>query len=254
MFFKELLNPVNKLVLNLKTTEDIKKFKRIGEGGKQQIFIDFVKEINKEFSDFGTDVIERLEDEELEGIRNDLLTNSEHQTLEAKESFFADTKRLKATGRLERNSDDAIKGIIKTVVAFSNYLGGDIIIGLNDPKFDYVGIDNTDLKLYGSDWDKFKQALSQKIEAETINLTRRPEIKRIIHTNKNFAIIRVKGLDKKRFEEQDLVVLKYDKCCYKRENGDSMQILPNDIKKYCNSVLKELEEIDSEIYENEVSE
>jgi DGQHR domain-containing protein len=219
----ELLTPVNKLVLNLKTTEDIKKFKRIGEGGKQQIFIDFVKEINQTVTDFGNDVIERLENEELEAIRADLISNSEHQTLEAKESFFSDTKRLKATGVLERNSDEAIKGIVKTVVAFSNYLGGNIVIGLNDPQFEYIGIDNTDLKLYDNDWDKFKQSLSQKIESETINLTRRPEIKRIIHNNKNFAIIRVKGLDKKRFEDQDLVVLKYDKCCYKRENGDSMQ-------------------------------
>lgn len=249
--FIQLLTPVNKLVLSLKTTDDIKKFKRIGEGGKQQIFIDFVKEINQIIPDFGNDVIERLENDELEAIRADLINNSEHQTLEAKESFFTDTKRLKATGALERNQDDAIKGIVKTIVAFSNYLGGDIVIGLNDPHFDYIGLDHTDLKLYGNDWDKYKQALSQKIESETINLTRRPEIKKIIHNNKTFAIIRVKGLDKKRFEEQDLVVLKYDKCCYKRENGDSMPLLPNDIKKYCNSVLKELEELEKEEIEIE---
>lgn len=249
--FIQLLTPVNNLVLGLKTTDDIKKFKRVGEGGKQQIFIDFVKEINQMIPDFGNDVIEKLENDELEAIRADLINNSEHQTLEAKESFFTDTKRLKATGALERNQDDAIKGIVKTIVAFSNYLGGDIVIGLNDPYFDFIGIDHTDLKLYGNDWDKYKQALSQKIESETINLTRRPEIKKIIHNNKTFAIIRVKGLDMKRFEEQDLVVLKYDKCCYKRENGDSTPILPNDIKKYCNSVLKELEEREKEDVELE---
>lgn len=249
--FHELLTPVNKLVLGLKTTEDIKKFKRVGEGGKQQIFIDFVKAINQSFPDFGNDLIERLENEELEAIRNDLLNNSEHQSLEAKESFFADSRRLRITGELARNSEETIKGILKTVVAFSNYLGGKIVIGLNDPNFDFIGIDNTDLKLYGNDWDKFKQALSQKILSETDGLSKGPEIKRIIHNSKNFAIIDVKGLDKARFESNELIVLKSDDRCYKRENGDSVRIQTNDIKKYCNSVLKELEEIENEDVEME---
>jgi hypothetical protein len=249
--FIQLLTPVNKLVLSLKTTDDIKKFKRIGEGGKQQIFIDFVKEINQIIPDFGNDVIERLENDELEAIRADLINNSEHQTLEAKESFFTDTKRLKATGALERNSDDAIKGIIKTIVAFSNYHGGKIVIGLNDANFDYIGIDNTDLKLYGNNWDKFKQALSLKILAETEGLSKGPEIKRIIHNNKNFVIIEVKGLDKSRFENNELVVLKTDDRCYKRENGDSVKIPTSEIKKYCNFVLKEIEELEQEIIESE---
>ena len=127
LFFSQLLTPVNNMVRELKTTEEIKKFKRVGEGGKQQIFVDFVKEINKVYPDFGNDIIDKLEDSELESIRMDLLNNSEHQTLEAKESFFADTKRLHETGNLEKKSDEAIKGIIKTIVAFSNYLGGDCI-------------------------------------------------------------------------------------------------------------------------------
>ena len=240
-WYKKLLSPINTLINTLKTTEDIKKFKRIGEGGKQQIFVDFVKEINKSFPDFGKSIIEKQENEELETKRSELLENGEHNTLEAKEAFFTDTKKLKATQQLEKNSDDAIRGIIKTVVAFSNYRGGDIIIGLNDGPFDYVGIDNTDLKLY-KDWDRLKQSIAQKIEAETENLTRRPEIIKISHNSKTFAIIRVKALDKKRFEDQELVVLKNDNNCYKRENGDSIIIKSSDIKKYCNSVLKEIEE------------
>ncbi len=240
-WFLKLLKPVNDLILTLKTTEDIKRFKRIGEGGKQQIFIDFVKEINKTFNDFGINIIEKLENEELEKKRSELLYNGEHSTIEAKESFFADTRKLKATNRLERNSDDAISGIIKTVVAFSNYKGGEIIIGLSDGEFNFVGIDQTDLKLY-KDWDKLKQAISQKIEAETENLTRRPEILKYIHNEKTFAVIKVKGLDKQRFIEQELVALKNPNNCYKRENGDSIIIKSTEIKKYCNSVLKELEE------------
>jgi DGQHR domain-containing protein len=240
-WYKTLLSPVNNLILSLKTTEDIKRFKRIGEGGKQQIFVDFVKHINKSFPDFGNNIIERQQNEELEKLRAELIENGEHNTIEAKESFFSDTKRLKKTGELHQNSDDAIRGIIKTVVAFSNYKGGNIVIGLNDPAFDYIGIDSTDLKLK-KDWDTLKQAIGQKIDSETKGLTRRPEILKINHNSKTFAVIRVKALDKKRFEEQDLALMTFDNNCYKRENGDSVIIITNEIKKYCNFVLKELEE------------
>lgn len=240
-WYKILLTPVNNLILGLKTTEEIKRFKRIGEGGKQQIYIDFIKQINKSFPDFGNNIIERQENEELENLRAELIENGEHNTIEAKESFFADTRRLRSTSELYQNSEEAIRGIVKTVVAFSNYKGGDIVLGLNDPAFDYVGIDNTDLKLK-KDWDTLKQAIGQKIDAETKGLARRPEILKINHNSKIFAIIRVKGLDKKRFEEQDLALMNFDNNCYKRENGDSVIIITNEIKKYCNFVLKELEE------------
>lgn len=247
--FLKMLRPVDKIIKELKTTEEIKNFKRIGEGGKQQIFVDFVKAINKEFSNFGENIIERLENEELERKRYEILQNGEHNTLEVKEAFFSDTKRFKTTGKLERNSDDAIRGIIKTVVAFSNYKGGEIIIGINDPELDYIGIDNTDLFLY-KNWDKLKQAISQKIDAETENLVRRPEIIKIVHNNKTFASIKVNEIGKKRLEDQDLVVLKHNSLCYKRENGDSVRIKPNEIKKYCNSVLKELEDTITSEQEN----
>ena len=218
--------------------------------GKTKVIVDFIKEINKSFPDFGKNVIEKQENEELEIKRAELLENGEHNTLEAKESFFTDSRKLEATQKLERNSEDAIRGIIKTVVAFSNYKGGDIIIGLNDGSFDFVGIDNTDLKLY-KNWDKLKQSIAQKIEAETENLTRRPEILKIIHNSKTFAIIRVKALYKKMFEDQELVVLKNDNNCYKRENGDSIIIKTSEIKKYCNSVLKEIEEEVDEVLNEE---
>jgi DGQHR domain-containing protein len=244
-WYTKLLTPVNDLIKLLKTTEEIKKFKRIGEGGKQQIFVDFVKAINNKFNDFGGAIIEKLENDELEEKRSILLDNGENNTLEAKESFFANTKKFHATNELEKNKDEVIWGIIKTVVGFSNYRGGDIILGLNDPQFDYIGLDNTDLKLY-KDWDKLKQAIGQKIDSETEGLTRKPEIIKIIHNSKTFAIIRVKALDRKRFEDQDLVLLKHDNNYYKRENGDTVIIKTNDIKKYCGMVLKEIEEDDNE--------
>lgn len=244
-WYKKLLIPVNKLILSLKTTDDIKNFKRTGEGGKTQIFYDFVLAINKEFEDFGNSIIIKIENEELEKIRAELLDNSEHETLEAKEAFFTDTKRFKNTGELHKNNEETLKGIIKTVVAFSNSKGGQIVIGLNDPEFDFIGIDNTDLKLY-KDWDKLKQAIRQKIDAETENLTRSPEIIKITHNSKTFVIIKVKQLDKKRFEEQDLVTLKSDNHCYKRENADSLVIKSSEIRKYCNLILKEISETETD--------
>lgn len=240
-WFNDLLSPVNDLIKTLNSNEEIKKFKRIGEGGKQQIYQDFAIQINKSFSDFYVKEQVKNSVTELESIRIELLNNGEHDTLEAKESFFTNTKLLHHNGTLEKNKDEAIRGIIKTIVAFSNYLGGRIAIGLNDPAFDFIGLDDTDLKFY-KDWDKFKQALNQKIDSETTGLIIRPKIDRIIHDSKTFAIIRVKPLPKERFEQNDLASMKFDSHCYKRENGDTTIIKPNEIKKYCDLVLKELVE------------
>ena len=91
----------------------------------------------------------------MENWIQELKENAEHSTLEAKESFFANTNRLKSTKQLCQNSEDAIRGIIKTVVAFSNYKGGNIIIGLVDKSFEPVGLDDTDLSLK-KDWETLK--------------------------------------------------------------------------------------------------
>jgi predicted HTH transcriptional regulator len=232
------------MLKTLKTAEEIKRFKRIGEGGKRQIYIDFVKVINQHNPQFGKDVIERIENEELENIQKELLDNGEHYKLEAKESFFVNSKLLKIEPEKgpQKNSDDAIRGIIKTVVAFTNGLGGRIVVGINDPKFELVGIDNTDLRFY-QNWDKLKQAMSQKILNETDNIVKAPEIKKLSHDGKTFALIKVAGLDRQRFEEQELASLK-DGSCYKRENADSVMIKPTEIRKYCHAVLKEIDSDD----------
>lgn len=239
--FKNLLTPVNNFVLTLKTANEIKDFKKGGEEGKHQIFNAFVAEIRKIHDDFALETIKKQKNVELENWIAELKENAEHITLEAKESFFADTRRFRSTNELKENSDDAIRGIVKTVVAFSNYKGGNIIIGLEDKSFDPVGLDNTDLSLK-RDWDTLKNAMTQKIKAEIGGLPKAPEIVRFFSNNKTIAVIKVIPLDKKRFEENDLCVLKHDNNCYKRDNGDSVPIPSNEIKKYCQCVLKELEE------------
>ena len=144
--FKDYLAPIIKEVEKIKTKEEIKTWKRIGEGGKQQLFMDFVRIVRTIKSNFCDSLIDSMNDPELDQIILDLESNSEHYNLEVKEAFFSDTKRLKSQGELHQNSDNAIKGIIKTVVAFSNYLGGRIVIGLGNT-WEVKGLEHTDLKL-----------------------------------------------------------------------------------------------------------
>ena len=84
--------------------------------------------------------------------------------------------------------------------------------------------------------------MTQKIKAEISGLPKAPEIERYFSNTKTIAVIKVIPLDKKRFEENDLCVLKHDNNCYKRENGDSVPIYTNEIRKYCQQVLKEFED------------
>ena len=49
-------------MLKLKTTDDIKKFKKIGEHGKQQIFMEFVNAIIEGgYSDFAPETVKKTE-------------------------------------------------------------------------------------------------------------------------------------------------------------------------------------------------
>ena len=189
--FKDYLALLIKEVEN-QTKEEIKTWKRIGEGGKQQLFMDFVRIVRTIKSNFCDSLIDSMNDPELDQIILDLESNSEHYNLEVKEAFFSDTKRLKSQGELHQNSDNAIKGIIKTVVAFSNYLGGRIVIGLEDNN-EVKGLEHTDLKLK-KDLDTLKQSINNKIRSSTENVNPVPVMLAIKHNNKSVLVIEVKQL------------------------------------------------------------
>jgi len=246
--FKSYINPILNAVNKLKSKEEIKNWKRIGEGGKQQLFIDFVRLIRTSKPNFCDSLIQKTNDPEISEILERLNADSEHIDLEIKEAFFTDTKRLKAQGELHQNKDDAIKGIIKTIVAFSNYLGGRIVIGLEDGTWEVKGIDHTDLKIK-KDWDTFKQSITQKVSSCTDGVIPAPKIRKILHKGRTVAIIDVKALSDNALESSRLASMDGD--CYKRENGDSTKIKGTNIGSYCKEVLKERSEINQLEMENE---
>ncbi len=236
--FKDYIIPILKAVNELTTKEEIKNWKRIGEGGKQQLFVDFVRLIRASKPNFCDSVIEETDDPEIVEIVERLKIDSEHIDIEIKEAFFTDTKRLKATGELHQNSDDTIKGIIKTVVAFSNYFGGRIVIGIENETWEVTGIEQTDLsKGIKKDWDTYKQSVTQKIKSCTDGINPAPKIRKISHNGKSLAIIDVQALSDAALENSSLACM--DDICYKRENGDSTKIKGTNIGQYCKEVLKE---------------
>jgi hypothetical protein len=240
--FKDYLAPIINEVEKLKTKEEIKSWKRIGEGGKQQLFMDFVRIVRTTKPNFCDSLIDSQNDPELDQIISDLESNSEHYNLEVKEAFFSDTNRLKSQGELHQNKDDAIKGIIKTVVAFSNYLGGRIVIGLENDTWEVKGLEHTDLKLK-KDLDTLKQSITSKIRSFTEGVNPMPVIRTLKHNNKSVLIIEVKQLSDKSLENVSLASMDGD--CYKRENGDTVKITGSNIGRYCTEVLKERVELSS---------
>ena len=234
--FTEYILPILQTVNQLSTKEEIKNWKRIGEGGKRQLFIDFIRLIRKNKPNFCPHIIDNEYDPDILEILERLNFDSEHIDLEVKEAFFTDTRRLKAQGELHKNKDETIKNIIKTIVAFSNYYGGRLVIGIEDSTWDIKGIDHTDLKLKG-DWDKFKNNLTQSIKSCTDGIDPAPVIRKVVHNGKTLAIIEVSARSDKMLENSNLASM--DEVCYKRENGDTTKIKVSNIGAYCTQVLKE---------------
>ena len=63
------------------------------------------------------------------------------------------------------------------MVAFSNYMGGRIVLGIEDATWEPKGLDNTDLKIK-NDWDTLKQSITQKIKSCTDGVNPSPKIRK----------------------------------------------------------------------------
>jgi hypothetical protein len=245
-----LLKPLISIVENIKTKESIKEFKRVGEGGKLEMYKDFVKCIHKEVDDFGQDIIEQQESIELDELILTLKENDEHFDIEAKQSFFTNCRRFReGDGKLEQNTEDVIKSIIKTIAAFANYKGGNIILGIEDRTWNIFGLDETDLVLK-KDYDTLKSAISQKIKSEVGNIVTSPEIKRYIKSGKTVIVIKVKQNPMQMFEKRQLAHLVKDNNVYYRDNGSTEILSVSKQEHYVTMMLKELEVVDAEEVES----
>jgi len=250
--FKKLLNPVIDLVDTKTTKEEIKAFKRTGIAGLKEMFLDFVKEINKLYKDFGNHLIEKQEEILLDKLLQKLKEDDEHFDIEAKEAIFVNTKKSKETGKLEKNTDQDIPKILKAIPAFANgKYGGHLVVGIKDKTHEIVGIDDTDLTLK-KDYENFKRTLAQKIKNEITNLSTPPEIKKCVKNNKTVVIIEVERNPKIMFEEQRLAALKVDNNIYIRNNGISEALEAGKTKDYCEKVLETIakEDIDKDKQNN----
>ncbi len=157
-----------------------------------------------------------------------------------KKPFFVNTKKLEYTGATKKQiMMKAFRGIIKTIVAFTNFHGGKIVIGIEDGSWKVKGIDDTDLKLK-KNWDTFKKHVTEKIKGCTEGVVPAPTIRKLLHQEKTIAIIDVGALSDESLDSTTLASMDGD--CYKRENGDTTKLKGNDIGRYCKQVLMDRQE------------
>ena len=215
--------------------EATEKANKLIESAKTAIFKDCIKWIQKsdlKLANFGQSELKGEEDEIISEILEELESKDENLMLEIKAAFFTDTDRLlygdkKLISQYDGYSklDDKEKaknqktGILKSFVAFSNHLGGKIVIGIDDPDHNVVGIDNSDLMLKKYDsLDAYKRSISQIIDEHvTGNLPY--TIDPVKHQNKTVIIIKVKPIPLSDLNKKGLV--KLNDIPYYRHSGPS---------------------------------
>lgn len=251
LFFK-YLEPVAKN-LNSYSAEETSEFKKshLGGGGPKSMRDSFLKIINGVHKDFFGDYINNLtKHSEIDRLIEALRKKGENSCLEAKESFFYDSKRYAHTGELLSNSD-MTKEIVKTVVSFANGSGGSIILGIGDPKnhgeWKIVGLDHTDLNENGRYLEanelqeKYTKSIIQKISSQaddSIHLKRRIDVFVGKQEGLYVGVIKVEPISRKELEENRLYSL--DKVAYYRLNDEKLPLKVSDINDYCSEKYHEL--------------
>lgn len=233
---REYVTPIINKVKTIVEKEDIKAFKRIGEGGKQQLFQDLVELVQQNKPSFCEDLVTDDKDVVNRYIKS-LKENAEGTDIEVKEAYFTDTKRLKATGEHHNNARETLDKILHSIIGFANSSnGGTLLIGIEDKTWEVVGLEHTDLK--NVDLDKLKHKLDQEFE-RIKGLNRLPVVKRLFYGNRSILEIKVPSLPKERFRHTQLVSINGD--CYKRSNSSAVKINASEIGNYCGFVLENWE-------------
>ncbi|MCY4253430.1 MAG: DGQHR domain-containing protein [Flavobacteriaceae bacterium] len=230
----EYITPIIEKVKTLKKKEEITAFKKVGEGGKLELFKDLVRLIQKDKVTFCENLFKSEGKDKIDKYLKQLEENAEGNDIEVKEAYFTDVKRLKSTRVHEKNKRETLDKILHSLIGFANSSkGGTLLIGIEDKTWKVVGIENYDLK--NRDYDKLKHELDQEFK-KIKGLNQIPLINRFYHNeNKSILEIKVSPLPKERFEQKQLVGINGD--CYKRSNSSSVKIDGPEIGNYCNYIL-----------------
>lgn len=238
-WYSKLLRPVIEKIKVLEKEGHIKDFKEKGESGKTKIFQKFVLEINKDNNTFGCDIIKTMQNPEITRIIETLKSGAEDDRLEAKAAFFTNTRIMPHI----ENMDGSLTKILKGVVAFANYKGGELVFGLKDETWEPEGLDGTDLKKHSV--GEFRRKLKDQLRAKILKLPVLPEIEMLHHLGRTFCRIRVKPLPKERFVQRDLALLKEDgePRPYVRRDGNSELLGLPELSAYCAQMALELPDL-----------
>ncbi len=169
-----------------------------------------------------------------------LKRNDEHLDIEAKEAFFANTKHKDAKpGSPQPNTEEALRGMLKTVVAFANTIGGDLIIGLTNETWDLVGIDETDLRVCKG-WEGFQKKFNQLVRNNIDGIALAPEVLKVMSAGRTFAIIKVSQLPKPCFKRKELAYLRHNEQAFVRENSESVELPRLNTTRHCDAMLAKI--------------
>ena len=129
-------------------------------------------------------ILDQQQDESVDHVR-DLISSREHEKLEFKTTFRWDAKENKVNKVLEKMT-------IKTVAAFLNSSGGNLIIGIDD-KGQILGLDSDYLSLSKKDADGFENHFTNVFKT-TIGSEFRNFIKFAFHKVEGKEICQIKVL------------------------------------------------------------
>lgn len=245
--FSLITNPVCKSI-NALDKEQVKEWKGVGESGKTDLFKKFLPIIRGSgLQTFGNSWQEEQEDE-IDQIIQELENGAESFELEAKETLLVDSRLLKkqvadgenpslAEHKSENGKPSALDKIMWTVVGMANRTGGRIILGIGEEGKTWVkvGLDNSDLKKYGGNWDNYKNRFINLVKDHCTNLPS-PEFTLIKSEEKSFALIKVAPVAKKNL--QNSKVASYKGEVFKRVDGAAIEVKALEFDSFRNEMIE----------------
>jgi len=209
-------------------SETIRQYRGAGGAGQKsrQVRADLTKVIREANVGFYSRWLEKYEDAKKEkesfakrkrGLEY-YLEKEESKNLEFKGSLYVNLNRyLLGDGKLEKEEGILKEGVLKTIVAFLNTNGGDIVVGvLEKNKFENADeekisdcteyknkiVFGIDIEYSKDEWDGYLQYLTNLIEkrisGEIID-SELVEIKQLKYKNKDICLINVSPSDNKQF-------------------------------------------------------